>query len=251
MTRVLAMLLALLPLTGGCIQYVGKACPSCQVLNPRHPGKPEPKMPPLRRDAKRLFVIVPGALGYGWEWTPAVKRLAEHPEVQTIVYWWEPFGTIGRAARDLSRMLNDFTTPLEPRALEEVVIVAHSMAGIVAALAAADLQPPAGVRFTIATIGTPFAGMIGPDFLYPDVNDSIALFTSFSPRTKYPRPADGVDIIEYRTTAPEDPVMLSHGGHDPAPPHVGPEPRRRIELPHMDHNRCVDLVVERLLAETE
>jgi len=249
--RLLLVLAVLIGGASGCIQYVGQACPSCRVLNPRHPGEPAPKLPSVRRSTKRLFVVVPGALGYGWEWAPAMKRLGAAPDTEVVVYWWEPYGTIRKAAQDLSRLVNDLATPLEPRELTEIVIVAHSMAGVVAAFAAPSFAPPPGVRYTVATIGTPFAGMIGPGFGYPDAIGSMALFTSFSPRLHYPRPADGVDLIEYRTTWPEDPVMQPHFGHDPAPPEIGPEPRRRVQLPHMDHNRCVDLVVERLLAGTD
>jgi hypothetical protein len=43
--------------------------------------------------------------------------------------------------------------------------------------------------------------------------------------------------------------MQPRFGHDPAPENIGPEPRTRVQLPHMDHNRCVGLVVQRLLKE--
>lgn len=248
--RHLAFAFAAIVLTvtsGGCIHYVSEVCPTCRVLNPRHPGEPEPKLPSIRRRTRRLFVLVPGALGYNWEWTPAVARLANAPDTEFVVFWWEPYGTVKAAARALSRSVNDLITPLEPRALTEVIIVAHSMAGIVAAHAAPELSAPPGIHIKLVTIGTPFAGMIGPAFGYPDDTGSIALFSVFSPWLKYPRPADGLEIVEYRTTWPEDPVMEPRMGHDPAPPDIGPAPRRRVQLPHMDHNRCVDLVVQSLL----
>ncbi len=245
MLRAFAMLIALA--SSGCINYVTTECPDCRILNARAGGAP-PTVPRIRKTTKRLFVIVPGALGYGWEWTPAVRRLAAAPDVEFVVFWWEPMGSVRHASRDLSRWVNDLTTQLEARALNEVVIVAHSMAGIVAAYAAPELAAPAGVRLRIVTIGTAFAGMIGPEFGYPDSADSaLSLFASFSPWLHYPAPSPEVEFVEYRTTWPEDPVMEPRFGHDPAPADVGPRPRRRIQLPHMDHNKCVDLVVDRLL----
>ncbi len=240
-------LLLLALLATGCINYVTSECRDCRILNARASDGPQ-RVPRIKKTTKRLFIIVPGALGYSWEWNPAVKRLKEAPDTEFVVFWWEPLGSIRRAARDMARWVNDVTTELEPRELTEVTIVAHSMAGIVAAYAAPELIPPNGVHVKIATIGTAFAGMIGPDFGYPDNADFwLSLFASFSPWVRYPTPAEGLEIVEYRTTWPEDPVMEPRFGHDPAPASIGPRPRRRVQLPHMDHNKCVDLVVDRLI----
>jgi hypothetical protein len=67
---------------------------------------------------------------------------------------------------------------------------------------------------------------------------------------QYPRPAPGVEIVEYATTYPEDPVMQPRYGHQAAPPEIGPPGRRRIQLLHADHNKVVAEVVERLLKDT-
>jgi hypothetical protein len=241
--------LTLLLLLSGCVHYVTERCPTCRVLDPRHDADEQAKLPGLRSTTKRLFVLVPGALGWGWEWDPAVTRLKSAPDTEFVVFWWEPYGTIRGAARELARYVNDVTAPLGPRALTEVVIVAHSVAGIIATYAAPQLLPTAGVRTSIATIGTPFAGMSGWGEV--DVTDSIGLFSIYAPWSRYPTPPDGVELIEYRTTWPEDPVMKPRFGHEPAPPDVGPQPRRLVQLPHMDHNKCVELVVERLLERAD
>ncbi len=237
------LLLSMLLCTG-CVHYVTTECPTCRVLHPRHTGR-EPALPTIKPGTKRLFVVVPGGLGYSWEWTPAVTRLAGVPDAEFVVYWWEPYGTLDAARKDLVRYVNDLITPVSPRALEEVVIVAHSIGGIVAAHAAHDLRPPSGVHVRVATIGTPFAGMVGAG--YADVLSSIGLFSVYAPWLRYPAPADGVEIIEYRTSWPDDPVMKPRLGHQPAPPGIGPQPRRTVQLPRMDHNACVDLVVQRLV----
>ena len=238
-----ALVLALLVQTG-CVHYVTRECPTCRVLNPRHTGQ-EPALPAIKPTTKRLFVIVPGGLGYSWEWTPAVRRLAAAPDTEFVVYWWEPYGTMQTATQGLVRYVNDLLTPVSARSLEEVVVVAHSIGGIVAAHAAHELRPPDGVHIRVATIGTPFAGMVGAG--YADVMSSIALFSIYAPWHRYPSPAEGVELVEYRTSWPDDPVMKPRVGHQPAPPGVGPQPRLTVQLPRMDHNACVELVVQRLL----
>jgi hypothetical protein len=232
-------------LLSGCIHYVSEECPSCRVLHPRHGGVPDPTLPTIKKTTKKLFVIVPGALGYSWEWTPAIRRLQSAPDTEFVVFWWEPYGTLRTAARDLATYLNQLTTPLGTRALTDVVIVAHSVGGIVAAYAAPSFAPTPGVHIQIDTIGTPWGGMSGAG--YANVTTSIALFSIYAPWSKYPSMPDGVELVDYRTTYPEDPVMKPRFGHQPAPPELGPQPRTSVQLPHMDHNRCVDLVVQRLL----
>ncbi len=242
----LAMALAL---AGCAIHYVDKECPRCRVLNPRPREGQRATVPRLPRTTRRLFILVPGALGYDWEWNPAVQALeaARADGVEFVVFWWEPLRPLRRAAQELTQWTDELLGANDLPVLETIEIVAHSVAGMVAAHAAPRLRPPQGVRMRISTIGTPFAGMIGPDFGYPDDTGFWALFATFSAWTRYPRPAEGLDIVEYVTTWPEDPVMQPRFGHDPAPPDVGPQPRRRVQLPHMDHNKCVGLVVDRLL----
>jgi hypothetical protein len=240
-----------LVLSGCAIHYVNKECPQCRVLNAGRRVDGPAVLPRLRSTTRTLFILVPGALGYDWEWNPAVKMLEEARgrDVEFVVFWWEPLGTVRSATRELAHWVNDLLGASSLPALERVEIVAHSMAGLVAARAAPALVPPARARMRISTIGTAFAGMIGPAFGYPDSDGSWALFANFSPWLHYPAIPPGIDFVEYRTTWPEDPVMQPHFGHDPAPPEIGPRPRLRVQLPHMDHNACVGLVVGRLLKE--
>ena len=248
----LSLVVLTVALFGGCVNYVTTECPQCRVLNGRLREGERRSLPRLPKTTRHLFILVPGALGYSWEWTPAVRALeaARAQGVEFVVFWWEPFGTVRGAARSLSQWTNDLLGANELPALEQVDIVAHSMAGVIAAYSAPSLIAPARGRMRISTIGTAFAGMIGPAFGYPDSAGSIALFSVFSPWVKYPRPAPGIDFVEYRTTWPEDPVMEPRFGHDPAPLTIGPQPRTRVQLPHMDHNKCVPLVVNELLRAT-
>jgi hypothetical protein len=66
---------------------------------------------------------------------------------------------------------------------------------------------------------------------------------------RYPPPPPGVEVIEYVTAWPADPVMQPHWGTTPSRPDVGPAGARRIEVdPTLDHNRVLDRVMSDLLA---
>lgn len=242
---ILALLLA------GCIHYVDSECTQCRVLNARVKEGERRTLARLDPKTRTLFILVPGALGYSWEWNPAIRSLeaARKDDVEFVVFWWEPWGTIGQAQRQLEHWVNDLLGANSTAKLEQVEIVAHSMAGMIAARAAPKLIVPAHVRMRISTIGTAFAGMIGPEFGYPDSDGSFAVFSSFASWKKYPAVPDGIELVEYRTTWPEDPVMEPRFGHDPAPVEIGPRPRLRVQLPHMNHNACVGLVVDRILKD--
>lgn len=248
----LALALALV-VAAGCsrIHYVTEECPQCRVLNARTPDGKQP-LPRLPKSTKRLFVLVPGALGYSWEWNPAVRSLeqARGAGVEFVVFWWEPWSSVRSTSHTLAHWVNDLLAANELPELTEINVVAHSMAGIVAAYAVPDIQPTANAHLRLVTIGTPWAGMIGPNFGYVDSAGSPVILSSFAPWLHYPSPGPDVEIVEYRTTWPEDPVMEPRFGHDPAPTTVGPLPRVRVNLPHMDHNKCVGLVVDRLLRNT-
>jgi hypothetical protein len=246
--RTLALAVALAA-TSCAIHYVDSECTRCRVLNARLREGEHPTLPRLSDKTRHLFILVPGALGYSWEWNSAIRDLeAARPRgVEFVVMWWEPLGTVRTAEHEVAHWINDLLGANPLPELEQIDIVAHSMAGLIVARAAPALIAPPHGRMRISTIGTAFAGMIGPDFGYPDSDGSIALFSNFAPWLRYPPVPPEIDFVEYRTTWPEDPVMEPRFGHDPAPATIGPRPRVRVQLPHMDHNKCVGLVVDQLL----
>jgi len=248
MARLLAALALVL---AGCVHYVDSECKPCRVLNARLRDGERPSLPRLAKTTRRLFILVPGALGYSWEWNPAIRSLeaARADGVEFVVFWWEPWGTVRTAERQLAHWVNDLLGANELPALEQIEIVAHSMAGLIAAHAAPLIRPPRHGRMRISTIGTAYAGMIGPAFGYPDSDGTFAVFSSFAPWLRYPAVPPAIELVEYRTTWPEDPVMEPRFGHDPAPLEIGPRPRRRVQLPHMNHNACVGLVIDLLLKQ--
>jgi hypothetical protein len=227
---------------GGCIGQVAVRCPRCAVVDALHPALPRP-----RRDASRLFVLVPGVLGYGWEWDGAVKALRHSQDADFFVFWWEPWSSLRRASDELHDTL-ERALYTSPPSVKKIVVVAHSAGGMVAAHALAHLIVPPGRQLLLVTIGTPFAGMMGPPFSIDDPLDSPVMIGIMGTFRRYPKPPPGVSVVEYVTSWPADPVMQPRYGHEVAPPNIGPRGARRISVdPHFDHNQIVSKVVIGLL----
>lgn len=201
----------------------------------------------MKTGTRRLFVLVPGLLGFGWEWEEPVRRLRGAPDSDFVVFAWDPWGSLDRAGRELRRVLDNATEHLPP-SVSEVIVVAHSAAGLVAARALAGMPSPSR-RLTVVTIGAPFAGMhICPwseaDVVHAPLMLGIAAwFHDWAP------PPPGVRVIEYVTSFPSDPVMHPYWRRSAAPPDIGPLGAERIEVdPKFDHNHIVDKVVTDLLS---
>jgi hypothetical protein len=236
---------ALVVALAGCVTPVAQHCPDCAVVD-----RLRPALPRLRPGTRRLFVLVPGALGYGWEWNGAVTALRRAPAVDFVVFWWDPWGSFARAADELEQVVEG-ALRTAPASVREVVVVAHSAAGIFAARAAGALRVPPGRRVHVATIGAPLAGMMGPPGSLDDPWRSPVLIGVMGTFRHYPAPADGVRVTEFVTSYPEDPVMQSRYGHQVAPAAIGPPGRTRVLLGHADHNLVVGNVVERLINEVD
>jgi hypothetical protein len=236
-----ALAVALLA-AGGCVTHVRERCPSCAVVDAAHRA-----LPRIRAGAKRLFVIVPGVLGYGWEWDDAVKALATTPDADYFVFWWEPWGSLDRASRELRAALADALWKT-PARVHEIIVIGHSVGGLVAAHAIGGLPVPATRHLEVVTIGAPFGGMLGPPFSLDDALRSPAMMSVMGTFARYPDPPPGVDVIEYVTSYPSDPVMQPRYGHEVAPPGIGPRGARRISVdPRFDHNKIVSKIVLAIL----
>jgi pimeloyl-ACP methyl ester carboxylesterase len=235
-----ALLLALF--AAGCVTHVQKQCPTCVVVDGERP-----RLPALKPGTERLYVLVPGLLGYGWEWDAPVARLRAAPKVDFVVFWWQPWGSIDRAARELDDVLSRALVAAPP-SVREIVVVAHSAGGLVAAHAIGRLPSPPR-KLTLVTIGAPFAGMHICPWSEVDVIHAPLMLSVASVYHRYPQPPAGVEVIEYVTSYPADPVMQPHWGTEVAPRDVGPTGARRIEVdPRLDHNLVVDMVMRDLLA---
>jgi pimeloyl-ACP methyl ester carboxylesterase len=225
----------------GCVTNVSKQCPTCAVVDAARP-----RLPPLKPGTERLFVLVPGLLGYGWEWDAPVARLRATPKVDFVVFWWEPWGSVDRAARQLDDVLWHALTAAPP-SVREIIVVAHSAGGLVAAHAVGRLPSPPR-KLTLVTIGAPFAGMHICPWSEVDVLHAPLMLSVAAVYHRYPPPPPGVEVLEYVTAWPADPVMQPHWGTAPSRGDVGPAGARRIEVdPKLDHNLVIDRVMTDLL----
>ena len=225
----------------GCVVPPEVRCPECQIVVGTDPFAIH-----VRPEARTLFVVIPGLLGYGWEWDRAVEYLRRAaPAVDFAVFWYRPGMSFDRGAGELARVVNK-TWAAAPANLERIVLVAHSGGGNLALRATDLLRTPQGRRTVLATISTPLGGMgvlpIDADSLWRWPASEIILMHL---RT-YPEPAPGVDVIEFVTE--HDPVTRPRGRHLPADPRLGPQGRERVILPGgSDHNVVVAEVVARLI----
>jgi hypothetical protein len=235
---VAAALLAGALLLSGCVTHVRERCPGCAVVD----GASR-RLPAVRPGTERLFVIVPGVLGYGWEWDEAVRALRSADKTAFVVFWWEPWGSLRRASDDLHDAL---TAALywTPPSVREIIVVGHSVGGLVAAHALAGLVVPNDRHVQVITVGAPFGGMLGPPFSWDDALRSPAMMSVMGTFRDYPKPPPRVDVVEYVTSYPSDPVMQPRYGHTVAPPEIGPRGARRIAVdPKFDHNQIVSRVL--------
>jgi pimeloyl-ACP methyl ester carboxylesterase len=238
--RTLATLALLV--VAGCATPVSKHCPSCAVVDAARP-----RLPALKPGTERLYVLVPGLLGYGWEWDGPVARLRATPKTDFVVFWWQPWGSVDRAARELDAVLERALASAPP-SVREIIVVAHSAGGLVAAHAVGRLPPPPR-KLTLVTVGAPFAGMHICPWSETDVLHAPLMLSVSAVYQRYPAPPPGVEVIEYVTAWPADPVMQPHWGTTPSRPDVGPAGARRVEVdPRLDHNLVLDRVMSDLLA---
>ena len=229
----------------GCFSPVAKRCLHCQelVVGAR------PAVPP---GTQTVFLVVPGLLGYGWEWDGAQAALSKYPSAAVLVYSWEPWHSLSRASERLARHI-DYLSRRLPRSVQRLVVIGHSAAGLLAVAAAGSLQSTtdrsAKLSIRMLSVGAPLAGMGrnpwgGQDMRYTPL--PIALGSQF---TRWPEPAPGVTLEIYPTSA-DDPVMQKTLGHDPADPRVLPRKAILKKLPaSIGHNDALTWLCERLLEE--
>ena len=148
--------LALLVLiAGGCVTHVAKQCPTCAVVD-----ADRTRLPALKPGTERLFVLVPGLLGYGWEWDAPVARLRATPRSTSS----SSGGS--RGARSTARRASSTTScgarwSRRRRRCARYRGGAHSAGGMVAAHAVGRLPLPPR-KLTLVTIGALFAGHAHP-----------------------------------------------------------------------------------------
>lgn len=230
-----------LALWSGCAVSVQSVCPRCPRLLVG-------ERPPVAPGTRTVFVLLPGLLGYGWEWNGAQIALAQLPAATTMVYEWDPWTSISAGGAQLAASTQYLLRRL-PRSVTRVVLVGHSAAGLLAVAAAAALRPPAGVAVEVVAVGAPLAGnyfnlLGGQDNFSSPIPLALA-----GKLTRWPEPAAGVQLTIWPTAA-SDPVMKPHFGHDPADRRVLPRAATVLELPPtLDHNVALAAVARHVVAE--
>jgi pimeloyl-ACP methyl ester carboxylesterase len=202
---------------------------------------------PIPRDTRVLYLLVPGMLGFGWEWDAPLRAMRAAPQSAVQAFDWRPSSPVARVAGDLARAV-DALFSAAPPSLRQVVIIGHSAGGIVTAQAAGLLRVPPGRAVLIANIGAPYAGMhttfveLPPDLLHCPF--AIAIGGEFR---RYPTPAPRVSVESWVTPWPGDPVMKPRFGHHPDNPAIGPPGPRHVAPVGTDHNKYLAEVVRELV----
>jgi hypothetical protein len=233
-------LAALAPLVAaGCYTPILRQCPTCVVVSKDRPPAP---LPPGTRIE---FLIVPGQLGFGWEWDEPLERLRRVPGAAIETFDWRPSSSARTGAAQLAQAAN--ARLADSHDLEQLVIIGHSAAGLVTSIASSELRVPPGKSVLIANVGSPYAGMHTMPFEEPhDAWSTPMVFSIAGTFSRYPSPAPGVTVESWVTPESTDPVMKSRFGHHPGDPKVGPPGVRHVAPPGTDHNRFLVHVIDEL-----
>lgn len=237
-----ALLLGAVGLTGGCYVPATRACPSCAplVLGER---------PAIPVGAERVFVLMPGLLGFGWEWDGALAALRRLPDTAVLVYDWDPWQSVDVSSERLSEHLGYLLRRL-PRSVREVTVIGHSAAGLLVTDSAGSVRAPAGVRVRVWAVGAPLAGSGVNLYGGTDMRGAPLPITLGGGFRHWPRPAPGVELEVY-ATGPDDPVMKRRLGHDPGDRRAVPRGARYEPLPReVGHNSALSFLCEKVAAET-
>lgn len=239
------------PLLGGAL-LVAAAASGCAVpllrTCPRCPQLVLGERPPVPAGTRTLFVLVPGLLGYGWEWNGAQIALGQLDAASVLVYEWDPWASLHGASRRLAEHCRFLLRRLPP-SVRRVVVIGHSAAGLLVVRAAGELSPPPGVQLEVLAVGAPLAGMGINPWSPLDLTKTvlpIALSGSFA---RWPEPAAGLRLRIF-PTGPSDPVMRPRLGHDPGDRRVLPPGAELTPLPReLDHNVALSYLARRIVAE--
>jgi len=238
--RTILLALAVM-LAAGCYHPATERCPDCAIMQGRHPA-----LRRWREGTRTVYVIVPGILGYGWEWDDAVRALREARGVDFVVFEWNPWASLRTTARELGDAI--IAALFTDGRVERVVVVGHSVGGMLAAQALRHVVVPEGRQLDVVTVGAPFAGMKGSETAEPDVLGAPTFLSIMSIFRDYPKPPPRTRVVTYVTSYPADPVMKPRWGQDPARPDVGPPGALRVAVDaREDHNKIVSKLVRGLL----
>ena len=230
--------LLLASLGSGCAVPLSQACPACRTLTLG-------ERPSVPTGTQTVFLLVPGMLGYGWEWDDVQKELQALPGAVTMVWPWDPWLSLERSGEGLVRHV-DYLLRRLPRSVEKVVVIGHSAAGLLLMWAASRIQVPPQLAVELISIGAPLSGQGFNPWGGHDLRQTplpIALGSTFSP---WPEPAERVSVRVF-VTGPSDPVMTPRFGHNPGDRKVLPHAAEAIDVPtKLDHNYALGYLAKQL-----
>lgn len=225
----------------GCAVPLERACPRCKTVSLG-------VRPPVPTGTKTVYLLIPGLLGYGWEWDEAQKELSLLPDAVTLIWPWDPWLSVARNGDSLARHM-DYLLRRLPRSVDRVVVVAHSAAGLLLLWAGGRISVPSQLAVELISVGAPVAGQ---GFNPWGGHDSfrtplpIALGSRFS---SWPKLTPGVSLRVF-VTGPSDPVMTPRFGHRPGDARVLPSSAKVVELPvTLDHNVALGFLAKQFRAE--
>ncbi len=158
-------------------------------------SQPEGFVRILDDQAQPLNQIIIGVHGFeseGYEWVAPMVQLAQNYGL-TYFYRWDWEQCPGEAGQRLADGVK-YLYSLYPE-VEEIVIFAHSYGGVVATMAAGDIDIP--IPVVIHTIAAPLAG-------YPHLMDQCELTYNDSGRIVYPPFKDKIYHFQWRTRKEQD-----------------------------------------------
>jgi pimeloyl-ACP methyl ester carboxylesterase len=179
-------------------------------------GGAELRLTAPREAGKVPVVFIHGMMGDPGNWSVMIERLGADPSIsahcQLLTFGYDTFQSIPESARQLRELLAEARGKLDPAGqdpgLERVVLVGHSLGGLVAKAVAGQSQPPAPRVARVVFVATPHHGT--------RVNQGAVRFAgrcfahAVSPSVARQRPRDAAGPGGVRSSSSVDELTWDH-----------------------------------------
>lgn len=232
-----------------------------------------------RQDTHQVLVLVPGIRGAGPEWEPVIERLSR-PGRSLFFFRWVPLDHLDKLSRNLAAGLRTLSSCLDGKD-DELIVLAHSAGGIIAAHAASRVSTRAGAppAVRVITAASALAGIqvrgepaakappasseeeaeeaeeeeeeeeVEEDSPEAEAKEEERFLLEMGGAFRNYAPAGkGIEVFHLRTQAPADPVMRPlREGRLPNDPRVGVPGAFQVNLPSdVGHDPSLLFATERL-----
>jgi hypothetical protein len=173
-TTALLALLAAAPLTG-CWFRVETYCPGCVVVD-----HARTRVPQVAATTHTVVVLVHGSWGFGPEWKDVVDAARNSPGFDLIAWSWpgpfrDPPGDAVALRAELQALLDEL-----PPSVDEIIVLAHSAAGLLANLAVRQIVVPNGRHLTVALLDPALSPALADPVEYPRLPPGVAMRAFFA-----------------------------------------------------------------------